>query len=138
MKLLGFSFTKISIEKKKEVLQEVKINNSIDVSDIQEVEQDLLKSKEDIFSVRFKYSVDYAPDFARIDMEGTMMVSVDPKLSKEVVKQWKDKKMPEEFQIPLFNVVFKKAGVKAVGLEEEFNLPLHFQIPVLRKEESKK
>src|SRR3989344_5946585 len=99
MKLLGFNFTKISIEKAKDSLSELKIENQIDIPDITEVKQDVLKSKDELLATKFKYVIKYAPDIAHINLEGNILVSVEAKLAKETMKKWKNKEFPEELRI---------------------------------------
>jgi hypothetical protein len=135
MRIIGFGFTKISIEKKKDIFDELKVSNEVNILGIEEVKQDLLKSKEDVLGVKFRYVSNYTPDIAKIEMEGSILASMDPKLAKDVLKGWKDKDTPDEFKIPLFNTIFRKAGLKALELEDEMNLPLHMQMPSLRKSE---
>jgi hypothetical protein len=135
MKILGFNFTKIHIEKKKDFFKELKINSEVNVSDIKEVKQDILKSKGELLGIKFRYGMDYSPDIAKIEIEGDILASVELKIAKEVLKKWKNKETPDEFKIPLFNLIFKKAGLKALELEDEMNLPLHIQMPTIRKKE---
>ena len=136
MKLLGFNFTKINVEKEKDSFTDLKISNSIDVSSIEEVKQEILKSKEDVLAIKFKYSVLYNPKIAKVELEGNILLSVEPSMTKEVLKKWKDKETPEEFRMPLFNIILRKAGVQALELEDGMNLPLHMQMPLLRKQEN--
>ena len=63
------------------------------------------------------------------------MLSTDSEMAKDVMKKWKNKETPEEFRIPLFNIIFRKAGLKALELEDEMNLPLHMSMPTLRRDD---
>lgn len=138
MRVIGFNFTKISIERFKNTLEppeELKINTQIDIPEIEELKTDVLKTKEDLLSVRFTYEISYNPGFAKINLEGRILLALNPKIAKEVLKQWKKKKISEDLRIPLFNVILKKSSLKALALEEELNLPLHIPLPSFRKEE---
>jgi hypothetical protein len=138
MRIIGFNFTKISVEKLKEpseLKEQLKINTQIDVPELTEVKSHLLKTKEEIIGAKFTYGVNYNPDFAKIELEGRILVAVEPKVAKEIFKQWKKKKMPEDFRLLLFNVVLKKSSLKALYLEEELNLPLHMPMPSFKKEQ---
>jgi hypothetical protein len=138
MRIIGFNFTKISVEKLKEpseLKEQLKINTQIDVPELTEVKSHLLKTKEEIIGAKFTYGVNYSPDFAKIELEGRILVAVEPKVAKEIFKQWKKKKMPEDFRLLLFNVVLKKSSLKALYLEEELNLPLHMPMPSFKKEQ---
>ena len=138
MRIIGFSFTKISIEKLKEpteLKEQLKINTQIDVPELTEIKSSILKTKEELLEAKFMYGVNYDPGFAKIELEGRIIISIEPKAIKEILKQWKKKKMPEEFRMFLFNVILKKSSLKALYLEEELNLPLHMPMPSFKKEQ---
>ena len=133
MKLMGFNFTKISAEKIKGSSEGIKLNTNINISEIKEIKDNPFKSKESIVSVNFNYIIDYKPDFAKLEFNGTLVLSLENKESKEVLKQWKEKKMPDDFKLSLFNLILRKSNTKAIQLEEELNIPLHFPLPKLGK-----
>jgi len=138
MRIIGFDFTKISIEQLKDVSElkeQLKISTQIDVPELTEIKSHLLKTKEELVKAKFVYGVDYNPDFAKIELEGRILISVEPKVAKEIFKQWKKKKMPEDFRMLLFNAILKKSSLKALHLEEELNLPLHMPMPSFKKEQ---
>ncbi len=137
MRIVGFNFTRISIEKLKEpseLKEQLKIKTRMDVPELTEVESHILKTKEELIKAKFIYGVDYEPDFAKVDLEGTVLIAVEPKIAKEIFKQWKKKKMQEDFKLFLFNVILKKSTLKALYLEEELNIPLHMPMPSFKKE----
>ena len=137
MKLLGFNYTKVSIEKLSEKAENVKISTNIDISEISEVKNSMLKSKETVLSVKFTYDVKYNPDYAQVSLGGNFLLSLEPKTAKKVLKDWENKQMPEEFKVPLFNLILKKANIKALELEDELNLPLHMPMPKVGKGQKK-
>jgi len=138
MKLLGFNFTKLHAERLIDRSEGIKINTNIDISDIKEAKTDILKSEGKVIAVRFLYGVSYEPELAKIEIGGTIVLSVETPLGKEIIDQWEEKKVPEEFRINLFNLILKKSGLKAMQLEEELNLPLHIPFPSLKKSDSDK
>ena len=135
MKIIGFSFTKISVEKFNEINKELKVNTNIDISTIKELKSNILKTKEELLGVNFTFTVNYEPNFAKIITGGNLIVSVEPKLLKEILKQWENKKMPEDFKISLFNIILRKSSLKTFQLEDEMNLPLHLPMGSFRKED---
>jgi hypothetical protein len=137
MKIMGFNFTKISIEKLKDRSESLKINTHIDVTEIKELKTDILKTEEQIIGVKFSYSVKYEPEFANIDFKGSILLSLEEDKAKEVIKEWKKKKMPEDFQTILFNLILRKTAAKALQLEDEMNLPLHIPLPTVRSSKEK-
>ena len=137
MKIIGFNFDKINIEKLLGKAEKLEVKTNIDISEIKEVKSENTFMKEDFIGVQFTFNVNYEPDFVKINLSGNVLFAVDSKLSKDILKQWKDKKMPEDFRILLFNVILRKANLKALQLEEEMNLPLHVPMPSLKKQETK-
>ena len=137
MKILGFNFTKLRAEKISNKIEGVKINTNIDLLKIDSVDQGPIKVKEDLLGVSFKFDISYDPDFAKISLEGSIILAIDSKTHKEVLKQWKDKKIPEDFRLNLFNIIMKKATLKALQLEEELNIPLHMPMPSLKLSDKK-
>jgi hypothetical protein len=57
----------------------------------------------------------------------------ESKIIKDFIKQWKQKKLPEEHRILIFNVILKKSNLKAMQLEDELNLPLHIPLPSVKE-----
>lgn len=137
MRIIGFNFDKISVERFKERTAELKIDTNIDVSEIEPIKSDLLKTKEDILRANFSYTVKYEPDFAEVSLKGTALLALDAKEAKEVLKEWKKKKMPERFRTVLFNIILRKSALKSLHLEDEMNLPLHLPLPTLRPSNEK-
>jgi len=136
MKIIGFNFDKINIERLSGKAEKLEVKTNIDISEINEVKSGDISMKEDFIGVKFAFNVNYEPDFAKINLSGSVLFAVDSKLSKNILKQWKDKKMPEDFRILLFNVILRKANLKALQLEEEMNFPLHVPMPSLKKQET--
>jgi len=135
MRIIGFNFDKISGEKLSDKFENIKINTKIDISEIDPIKTDFLKGKEELIRVKFSYNINYDPDFAKIELIGNIILSIEPKIVKDILKQWKDKKMSEDFRIPLFNIILRKSNLRALQLEDELNLPIHIPFPSLKKEE---
>lgn len=136
IKVVGFRFSKIAGEKKREGIEGLKVNTSIDVFDIKEIKSSgFFSGKEQILDISFKYEIDYAPEYAKLNLEGNILVSAESKVVKDILQQWKDKKLPTEFRIELFNVIIKRASVKSLILEEDLNIPYHMPFPKLSVKE---
>jgi hypothetical protein len=135
MKLIGFNFNKISIEKISEKPTEFKVNTNINILNLSEINSEFFKSKEDLLGIQFVYNIDYSPKFAKLSFEGNILLSLDSKKLKEILKEWKSKKLPDDFRNIIFNIVLRKCNVKALQLEDEINLPLHIPMPILKSKE---
>jgi len=135
MKVLGFNFTKINAEKFSSEFNDLKISTKIDVKSVVKAEQDILKSPDSILTINFSLIIDYETDIAKLDFEGAIIVSVEEKLSKDILKQWSDKKISEEFRLLLFNMILRKSTAKALELEEELHIPFHIKLPSIKRKE---
>lgn len=143
MRLIGFNFSKISVEKLAEKRpKDLKMSTNINVSEIKPIKSEFFKTKDDILASKFIYTINYEPSYAKVEFEGTILLAVDSKVAKIVLKQWKEKKMPAEFNMVIFNIIMMKSNIKALQLEEELNIPYHIPLPTLKpesmKEETKK
>lgn len=141
MKLLGFNFNKINVEKLKDFInptETLNVSTSIDIPEIREIKDHALNTPEAILEADFSYSVVYKPEIAKINLGGRIIFSIDQKQAKEIISQVKKKELTEDFKIPLYNTILKKAALKAMYLEEELNLPLHMPMPSFRKENKEK
>ncbi len=136
MKLMGFNLNKINAERKLNKPEgELKINSNVNVDEIKEAKSDLLKTREELLAITFSYKIDYNPDLASVEVGGNLVVSVDSKLAKNVLKEWKDKKIPDEFRLAIINLILRKATLKTLELEDQLNLPTHMPMPSLRPTE---
>jgi len=134
MRLVGFDFKKISVERFKDSAEDLKFNTKVDISSIDTIKSDLFRSKEELLKVEFIYSVMYEPEFAKIELIGNIILAVEPRIAREVLRGWKDKQTSDEFRIFMFNIILRKSNIKALQLEDELGLPSHVPLPSLSKE----
>ena len=141
MRIVGFNFKKISVERIGEKQENLKINTNVDIPNIEILKPEFFKTKEELLQIDFKYVVNYEPNFAKVELIGNIIVALDSKNAKEIIKHWKDKEMSDELRMSLFNMILRKSNLKALELEDEMNLPLHIPFPPLKinhKEENLK
>jgi len=134
MKLAAFNFRKISIEKQTEQSEKIEVKANIDITEIVKIKESVIKSKEDLLAVNFTYSLDYNPNFAKIEFKGALVVTIEPSEAKDILKEWEEKKVPAEFKRGVYNIILRKSNIKALSLEDEMGLPLHIQLPFFKKE----
>ena len=135
MRIIAFNFTKISAEKISP-LKNPTINNHIEFTDLGKDKLDLLKD-DDVLKLSFKYSLLYSNTQKSGDIteenkhgellfEGNVLLSLEKGETKEFTKAWKKKQVPQSAVVPLYNMIFKKCGAKAIPLQEEIGLPSPF------------
>lgn len=141
MRLIALNYSKINVEKFSNKFRDLKIGTSINLDSIKKTKNEFLKTKDFFLDIKFNYILEYTPKIAKIELEGNILISVDPKKGEEILKDWKNKKLDDETRLVIFNSILSKANIKAIQLEEEFTLPIHFKLPSLKvskKEEPSK
>jgi hypothetical protein len=125
MQIIGFNLTKILIERKEKSKSELKISQNIDIDEISKDKINI--SKEEVLKIKFTFNINYDPNFAKLEFKGTVVLLPQKEELKTITKEWKDKKLAQEFRMPLFNFIMNKCNIKALGLEDEMALPIHLQ-----------
>ena len=133
MKIVGFNLLKINVERKEKFEEErLSVNQNINIKDV--TSDKIMIGKEEAIKVRFNFVIDYSSNAAKIDFEGLVIILPEKDEARQFLKAWKDKKIPDEFKVPIFNFIVGKCTIKALSLEDEFALPLHFPMPRLQME----
>lgn len=136
MKLAAFNFKKISIEKLSDQTEKIEVKADINIKELVKIKESVIKSEGDLIAVNFEYTLDYKPGFAKIEFIGALVVIIDPKEAKNILKDWENKKISADFKRGVYNLILRKSNIKALSLEDEMGLPLHIQLPFFKKEES--
>lgn len=134
MKVLAFNLEKISAERLSNTKENLKVETHVDISEISEVKTDFLPPQGKILGIKFKFSLSYEPKFAKIEINGHFLIEIDKNLAEKTMKEWKDKKLSEDIQLSLINLILEKSTLKALELEEQIGLPLHYPMPSYKKE----
>jgi len=130
MKIIGFNLNKVSIEKTSIAKGKLEIKSGLDIQDITKEEINI--SNTNTIKFDFKYTVDYNPNIAKIDLRGFVIILDDKNEGKEILQDWKKKKFNHPVKLPLFNFIMGKCNIKALQLEDELGLPLHIPLPKLQ------
>lgn len=136
MKLIKFNYTKLSIEKNTSSLTDLKIASEINIESIDEVSTKSEKTENSILSIKWRYNISYTPKIADLVFEGNIVLIMEEKKAKDILEGWKKKKVSEEFNLSILNVIIKKVSIKAAQFEDDFNLPTHFRLPSLKTKKS--
>jgi hypothetical protein len=104
--------------------------------DIEKVEKEALDVAGDVLKFYYTYSITYNPDHAEISFQGSVLVKPDKEDQiTQILKDWKKKKIPEDFRMIVFNFIMTKCNLKALQLEDEFALPPHIIMPRISKQQ---
>tara|TARA_B100001971_G_C17995457_1_gene434491 strand:- start:291 stop:701 length:411 start_codon:yes stop_codon:yes gene_type:complete len=127
MRIIGFNLTKILAERSENMKQNLQVNQNIDIKDV--VKEDIPITKEEIIKIKFNLSVSYSDKSAKLEFNGNVLILPENNELKELLDSWKNKKIPENARVPLFNFIMNKCNIKALYLEDELGLPLHVPLP---------
>ncbi len=127
MQIIGFNLTKILVEREEKIEGKLEVKQNIDISDVSK--EKIPFSEGEAVKIKFNFTVTYDPDFAKLNLEGYLILMVDKDEIKKFLKSWKGKKLPDEAKVSLFNFIMNKCNIKALNLEDELNLPLHVPMP---------
>jgi hypothetical protein len=138
MRVIGFNLSKVLADRHPDFKQGAVINTDIEFTNVEKEEVEILKETE-ASKISFQFSVSYldskekkAKKQAEIVIEGNIILSASSDEIKELAKAWKKRELPNNFKVPLFNLILKKCTPKAIQLEDELNLPTHIPLPQLR------
>lgn len=138
MTIVGFSLSKIALERKEEAVTKLEIKTSINIKEVTKDKIKLIQGK-DVMKFNFEYHLEYSPKLATILFEGFLLYLVDPSKSEDIVKEFKKSgKLDKEMQVRIYNAIFQKCNIKALQLEEDINLPAHIRLPHLSLNDSEK
>lgn len=137
MKVIGFNIDEIS-GKKNHDFKRYTINTDVTFNNVEKSKLDVLKDGETL-KVGFKFLVNYKDAENKseetkneISILGSLLIMVDKELSKEFLKSWKNKEIPKDKIVGLYNFVLRKCSVRALQLEEDLNLQPHIPFPQVR------
>jgi hypothetical protein len=128
--IIGLNFNKVLIEKSKnpEKLKVSKVNTKASLPTLEEEKIEVPEKK--AFRVTFSFSIDYEPNLAKLLIEGSILSLGDEKEVQEILESWKKKKdINIKTRTEILNYVLMKCNLKALSLEDEFNLPPHIPMP---------
>jgi hypothetical protein len=138
MQIIGFTLTKVLIERKDDIKGKWKVTSKIDVKDIKEEKIEIAVGK-GIAKADFEYTINYEPELGEIFFKGFILILGEPDEIKSTISDWKKKKiMLSDIKLRIFNTIFQKCNIKALELEEDFNLPPHIKLPLIKSEEETK
>jgi len=130
MAIVGFNFSKISVEKKESVKGKISINNNITITNVEKKDLILGVAKQDGIRFEFEFTSKYEPKFADIILGGEVLYLGDAEEVKKVMDEWKkSKNIPKDVKVQVINAALTKCNIEALILSKEVNLPPPIPLP---------
>ncbi len=129
MPVIGMQITKIEATRKGDPKPGFKVESTPTIMSVEEKELPAL-GKDKVLNVGFSFAVDYKPDIATLKINGEILFLEEGE--RKAIKMWaKNKTLPEQMMIELYNTIFRKGLIKALVLSEDMQLPPPLQIPIV-------
>ncbi len=127
--IIGLNFDKALIEKNfnKDKQKVAKIGTKTDLVSIDEEKVEIPNKK--ALRISFSFGISYDPNLAKISMNGSILYLENPDKISEILDSWKKKNLSRELRIEFLNYILLKCNLKALSLEDDFNLPPHIPMP---------
>lgn len=140
MPIVGFNFTKLSADRKKEQIKgDVKVKNDLLLQSLTQTDIDMAGKKQPVLKLVFDFLIDYQPGIGNLILSGHLLFADTPENVKSIMDMWKkEKKIPQQYAINFINVILTRSNIKALELSQAIVLPPHFRLPtVLPKQDFK-
>jgi hypothetical protein len=129
MTVIGFSFTKMNVEKFTPVKGKISINNNVGVTSVEETKLDINTDKKPLKLV-FEFTSTYDPGVAKILLAGEVIYLAPKEKADDALKNWKkNKKLDKDIMANVLNNVLAKCNVEALILSKDMNLPPPMPMP---------
>lgn len=134
MAILNFNFNRILVEKLGKTTKQINIKSGMNVLDVTPSKV-VEASKQQAFTISFKFETLYEPKMAQIILEGDLLYLTAEEEAKEMTEAWEKKKsLPKEVALVVFNKILHNCNVEALILSREVGLPAPIQLPKIKAE----
>lgn len=138
MAIVGFNFTKITVEKNQSIRGRINISNNISIKNVEESDLSLGKSKQKGLKFTFEFISKYEPKIGSINLIGDILFLDEAKKIEEILKTWKkDKSIPQEIMASILNTALNRCNIQALILSQQINLPPPVPLPKVQVKKPK-
>jgi hypothetical protein len=130
MVITAFHFTKLSAEKTKNAPKKVSVSNKVILTDVKEAKLAIGSSKQKAIEFSFDYVVEYAPEAGNVLIQGALLYVAAEAKVKETMEKWKkEKKLPDDVLLEVYNPILEKCSVETLLLARDVLLAPHITLP---------
>ncbi|MBI3413234.1 MAG: hypothetical protein HY051_04090 [Candidatus Aenigmarchaeota archaeon] len=130
MPVIGMQITKIDAVRKNNPTPGFKVESVPAIVSVEEKELPTLGNNGKVLTINFNFNVEYKPDIAMIKIAGEILFLEEGE--RVGAKTWaKNKSLPQEMMIEVYNMIFRKGLLKALVLSDDMQLPPPLQVPIV-------
>ncbi len=128
MTMVGFTFTRITAERKQVPESNISIQSNVGVIGLQEINS--IDPKKSMLKFDFHYICRYDPGLGKVEMDGEVMEMYDKDFASKVLEHWKkETKVHPTVLQELFNTILARSNVEAIVISRDLGLPSPIQMP---------
>ncbi len=131
MAIIGFNFTKIDAERKKDSVKgKIDIKNNVAVTDIGKKDIKTGSTSQKVAKITFDFNVSYEPKIGSMKFTGNILYLSEADKIDELVKEFeKTKKVNQDVMPVVLNNILNKCNIQAIILSQQINLPSPVPMP---------
>lgn len=135
MTVVGFSFTKINVEKKETAKGKINISNHVSIQNVEESSFSIGQDEQKSLKFTFLFASSYDPNVGIISLTGELVFIEDKSKIAQIFSEWKDKKrVDKEVMTDILNVILNRCNIQALILARDINLPSPIPLPKVKVE----
>lgn len=135
MTVVGFTFTKMNVERKNPSKGKININNNVIILNIEESTFSVEKEQDVSLKVTFQFDSTYEPDIGFIQLIGELIYVDEKEAINGILKEWNaSKRISKEVMTEVLNVILNRCNIEALILARDINLPSPIPLPKVKVE----
>ncbi|HLP80161.1 MAG TPA: hypothetical protein VK158_05980 [Acidobacteriota bacterium] len=134
MTTIGFTYTKMLVERKSISSGKVSIQTQIGVTSVDEMKMMFGTNSNTALKIGFSFALNYTPGAGVISLEGFVSEMLPADKIKAAIDTWKAKKVliDQEFMTKMMNQIYSKCQVQAILLAKEMSMPSPVPLPKIK------
>ena len=130
MTIVGFNYTKMLAEKSLAAKGKVNITSNLSIKEVEEASFVMGTEKQDSLKFNFQFETIFAPEFGKINLDGSVIYLDTKEKVQETLKTWKKtKKLPKDVMQEVVNSVLNRCNVQALIMSRDMNMPSPIPLP---------
>jgi len=135
MAIIGFNFTKIDAERKKESVKgKIDIKNNVAITNVEKKEIKTGSTSQKVAKLTFDFNVNYEPKIGTMRFTGYILYLSEADKIKELIKEFeKTKKVKQDVMPVVLNNILNRCNIQAIILSQQINLPSPVPMPKVKQ-----
>lgn len=135
LRILNINFTSINADREGVPQGNVKVNNNLSITNLEEANLGLEDTKKGI-KITFSSTTQFEPDIAEIVLDGEMTLLGNSEEAQKLLDTYEEKgTIHEDYRTKLLNNMMNKCSLESILISRELNLPSPVPLPKMKKDQ---